>query len=161
MTDEARAALGNNEYVRLTVFPFRIGRESRSANRLARVVSQLERRLNAAPQLNELYLIEPSSQSLHISREHCAIDWIDGGFVLLDRGSACGSTIIEARPKERCATIATTQVGGQGSTLRSVVLDGDVIVLGTIDSPFVFRFQVESTGPSAVRVLSMTVVTEP
>lgn len=162
ISDAARAALGNTDHVHLATFPFRIGREFRSASRLARVVNRLERRFNTAPQVNELYLIEPASfEMLQISREHCAIDWVDGQFVLIDRGSTCGTTIIEARPKERSATISTTQVGGQGSTLRSVVRDGDVIVIGMIDSPYVFRFQVETQGPSPLRVMSMTVVTEP
>ena len=145
MTPEATAALDNKPYVRLTVLPFRIGREARSRSRLANMMNTIERRLNTVPQLNELYLFEPStSGEFNISREHCAIDWVDGQFMLIDRGSARGSTIIESRASERPSTIATTEVGQYGATRRAVLRDGDLIVLGRVESPYVFRFQVES-----------------
>ncbi len=132
-------------YVRLTVLPYRIGREARSRNPLANIVTRIERRLNTVPQLNELYLIETSPSGVfNISREHCAIDWVDGQFMLIDRGSACGSTIIEARAKERRSTIATIQIGQYEKTRQAVVHDGDLIVLGTVGSPYVFRFQIEA-----------------
>jgi pSer/pThr/pTyr-binding forkhead associated (FHA) protein len=145
MTDEARSALGNKPYVRLTIFPFKIGRESRAQNLLARVVTNIERRLDIAPQLNDLYLVEPStSSSFQISRQHCAIERVKGRFFLVDRGSACGSTVVEARAAERPATVATTQTGGDSLNPRSEVRDGDLIVIGSIDSPYVFRFQLET-----------------
>ena len=144
-TDEARAALGNKAYVRITTFPFKIGRESRSQNPLARVVTTIERRLDTVPQLNDLYLIEPPSASIvQISRKHCAIERVKGRFFLVDRESACGSTVVEARPAERRATIATTQTGGGSLNPRSELRDGDLIVMGNIDSPYVFRFQLEA-----------------
>jgi pSer/pThr/pTyr-binding forkhead associated (FHA) protein len=144
MTPEATAALDNKPYVRLTVLPFRIGREARSRSRLTNMMNNIERRLNTVPQLNELYLFETSiSGEFNISREHCAIDWVDGQFMLIDRGSACGSTIIESRAEERPSAIATTQVGQYGTAWRAVLRDGDLIVLGPVESPYVFRFQVE------------------
>jgi pSer/pThr/pTyr-binding forkhead associated (FHA) protein len=145
MTPEATAAVGNAPYVVLTVLPFRIGREARSRSRLTNIMTGIERRLNATPQLNELYLLEASgSGGFTISREHCAIDWVDGQFMLIDRDSACGSTIIESRAHERRSTIATTQVGQYGPARRAVLQDGDLIVLGPVASPYVFRFQVEN-----------------
>jgi pSer/pThr/pTyr-binding forkhead associated (FHA) protein len=146
MTPEATTALGNAPYVRVTVLPFRIGREARSRSRLTNMMNNIERRLNTVPQLNELYLFEvspPPSGGFNISREHCAIDWVDGQFMLIDRGSACGSTIIESRAKERPSTIATTQIGPYGTARQAVLRDGDLIVLGPVESPYVFRFQVE------------------
>jgi pSer/pThr/pTyr-binding forkhead associated (FHA) protein len=145
MTPEATAALGNVPYVRLTVLPFRIGREARSRNPLTNIANQIERRLSTVPPLNELYLFEAStSRAFTISREHCEIDWVDGQFMLIDRGSACGSTIIESRAKERPSTIATTQIGPYGKTSRAVLQDGDLIVLGPVESPYVFRFHAEA-----------------
>jgi len=145
MTPEAAAAMGNVPYVELTVLPYRIGREARSRSRLAAMVSQMERRIGAAPQLNELYLLEPSPSGVFtISREHCAIERVDGWFHLVDRGSACGSTIIESRASERPSAITTTTIGPYGKTFRAVLRDGDLIVLGPVSSPYVFRFQVES-----------------
>jgi pSer/pThr/pTyr-binding forkhead associated (FHA) protein len=145
MTPEATAALDNKPYVYVTVLPFRIGREARSRSRLTNMMNDIERRLNTGPQLNELYLFEASaSGGFNISREHCAIDWVDGQFMLIDRDSACGSTIIESRAHERRSTIATTQVGQYGPARRAVLQDGDLIVLGPVASPYVFRFQVEN-----------------
>jgi hypothetical protein len=145
VTAEARAALGNVPHVRLTVFPFRIGREARSRNPLTNIANQLERRIGTVPQLNELYLLEASSSGgFNISREHCAIEWIDGRFMLVDRGSACGSTVIESRAREKRSAIAATQIGPYGKSLRAVLRDGDLIVLGPIESPYVFRFQIEA-----------------
>jgi pSer/pThr/pTyr-binding forkhead associated (FHA) protein len=145
-TDEARAALGNKAYVRITTFPFKIGRESRSQNPIARVVTTIERRLDTVPQLNDLYLIEPSSAALitQISRKHCAIERVKGRFFLVDRESACGSTVVEARASERRTTVATTQTGGASPNPRSELREGDLIVIGNIDSPYVFRFQLEA-----------------
>jgi pSer/pThr/pTyr-binding forkhead associated (FHA) protein len=147
MTLEATAALDNKPYVYVTVLPFRIGREARSRSRLTNMMNNIERRLNTVPQLNELYLFEvspPASAGFNISREHCAIDWVDGQFMLIDRGSACGSTIIESRAKERPATIATTQIGPYGTARQAVIQDGDLIVLGPVESQYVFRFHVEN-----------------
>src|SRR5690349_21229078 len=90
-TEEARAALGGKRELRVSSFPFKVGRESR-INPLARLKSEMERRLGGAPQLNDLYLLEPASTNLlHISRQHFQIDWADDHFVLLDRESACGT----------------------------------------------------------------------
>ena len=103
-SDEARAALGGKKEVRIKQFPFKVGRESRS-NPLARIKTEVERRLGGAPQLNDLYLIEPAStRLLHISREHFLIDRIGDRFVLVDRESACGTIV------------AGFVVGGGGST---------------------------------------------
>jgi pSer/pThr/pTyr-binding forkhead associated (FHA) protein len=148
MTDEARSALSRQPYVRLTIFPFKIGRESRSRNPLARVVTNIERRLDIAPQLNDLYLVEPSTSApFQISRQHCALERVKGRFFLVDRGSACGSTVVEARAAERPATVATTHTGGNSLNSRAEVRDGDLIVVGSIDSPYVFRFQLETRSP--------------
>jgi pSer/pThr/pTyr-binding forkhead associated (FHA) protein len=139
MTAEARAALGNNAYIRIKTFPFRIGREAR--NPFSRVVARVERRLGTTIQLNDLYLFDASSD-IQISRTHCVIERVQGEFHLADCGSMRGSTVVEARADERPAAIATTQVGSDG-VFRTPLRDGDIIVMGDIDSPYAFRFQIE------------------
>ena len=57
------------------------------------------------------------------------IDWINQHFVVVDRESACG-TIVSGVP-----------IGGGGSTLVIDLHDGDTIVVGGGDSPFVFHFE--------------------
>jgi pSer/pThr/pTyr-binding forkhead associated (FHA) protein len=147
MTAEARAALGNRTCIRMTTFPFRIGREAR--NPLTRVVTKIERRLGTTVQLNDLYLID-ASDGVQISRAHCVIECEQGEFCLADSGSRHGSTVVESRSEERPAAIATSQVGPLGSW-RTALRDGDVIVMGHIGSPYVFRFQVEPCAVSPAK----------
>ena len=130
VTDEARFALGGRPAVRMTEFPFKVGRESRQ--RFEKLRTEVDRRLGGVPPLNDLYLVEPSSDSLHISREHLAIGYLDGRFFLVDRGSACGTTAAGAR------------VGGDRKEGRADLRDGDLIVIGSDDSPYVFRFHVDA-----------------
>src|SRR4051812_35884361 len=79
-TDEARETLGGRTGIPLTSFPFKVGRESRLTT-FAKLKSELERRLNRAAQLNDLYLVERPSEEgrLHISREHFAIERVEDG----------------------------------------------------------------------------------
>jgi hypothetical protein len=151
MTEEARTALGNRVCVHMAMFPFRIGRENR--NPLARVVTNVERRLGITDQLNDLYLIEPSDL-VQISRTHCAIESVGSEFWLVDRGSMYGCTVVESRVDLPPATIATTQVGSNG-VFRSALRDGDVIVIGHIGSPYAFRFQVNPVPPELDSLVSI------
>jgi pSer/pThr/pTyr-binding forkhead associated (FHA) protein len=65
-----------------------------------------------------------------VSREHFAIDREDTGYVLVDQASTCG-TIVEGQG-----------VGGQTRGGIIALHDGDVIIVGTSLSPFVFKFRV-------------------
>ena len=130
VTDEARTAIGNRSDVRVTEFPFRVGRESR-VGRFERLKEEVERRLGGLAPVNHLYLIEPSSNPFHVSREHFEIHHLDGQFVLVDRESACGTGV------------GVVRVGSDRRERRAVVRDSDLIVVGAANSPFVFRFQVE------------------
>jgi pSer/pThr/pTyr-binding forkhead associated (FHA) protein len=127
-TREAELALDGRSEVRITRFPFRVGRE----NRLAASVdpSLTERRLGNSPQLNDVYLVEPASHLSHVSREHFAIEYAVDQCVLVDRGSACG-TIVAGR-----------KVGGNRKGGRTELRSGDEIVVGTDGSPYVFRFEI-------------------
>ena len=127
-TDEGIDAMGGQAEVRIASFPFRIGRESRMVPSTHLASEDL--RLNAAPQLNDLYLRDPSRKRLQISREHFAIEYAGGKFFLLDRGSSCGTIVAERR-------VGGDRAGGQ-TELRS----GDRIGAGNDSSPCVFRFEI-------------------
>jgi len=131
VTKEAERALGGKSEVRVTQFPFKVGRESRVSNAPPHVV---ELRLGVAPQLNDVYLLEPQESDLwHISREHFAIERADGLFFLVDRGSVCG-TIVAGR-----------QIGGDRTGGRVELRIGDEIKVGTDGSRYVFRFEIVSS----------------
>jgi pSer/pThr/pTyr-binding forkhead associated (FHA) protein len=132
-TREARLALDGRREVRITRFPFRVGRENRLAASVDRLL--IERRLGSAPQLNDVYLVEPTvAGPPHVSREHFAIEYAVDQCVLVDRGSACG-TIVAGR-----------KVGGNRTGGRTDLRSGDEIVVGTEHSPYVFRFEIEAEG---------------
>jgi pSer/pThr/pTyr-binding forkhead associated (FHA) protein len=120
---------GNQRDVRITYFPFKVGRESRTAPKPRTTLTEL--RLGVSPQVNDLYLIEPEWVDLmQISREHFTIEYVDSRFFLLDRGSICG-TIVGGR-----------QIGGNRQGGRTELRSGDLIVVGSETSEYVFRFEV-------------------
>jgi pSer/pThr/pTyr-binding forkhead associated (FHA) protein len=128
LSDAARRVIGG-EFLAIDRFPFRVGRESRSI--LGRMASEIERRLGNAPQVNDLYIVEhPLDQFHHVSREHFLIDVENDRYYLADRGSVCGTTV------------AGRVVGGNRGGGRVELHDQDVIVVGTTESPFVFRFDI-------------------
>jgi pSer/pThr/pTyr-binding forkhead associated (FHA) protein len=122
LTDEAVHALGGTREVPISAFPARFGRERRSSEAGVRVAEDLRR--DDTPPLNDVYLRElPDSTSFHISGEHFEIEYADGRFFLVDRGSACGTIVGGLR------------VGG-----RAELRDGDEIVVGTSHSRYIYRF---------------------
>jgi len=126
LTPEATAALGGAE-VEIGVFPFRVGRDSRSLPRATpRPVA--ERRAPGTQPGNELYLAEPG-ELVNVSREHFQIQQHGTSYVLVDRQSTCG-TIVEG------AVIGGGKAGGEVQ-----LSDGDVIIVGTSQSPYVFKFR--------------------
>jgi hypothetical protein len=129
-TPEARDALGGRPGVRIDAFPFRIGRESRNP-RFQFLPAAVERRISGTPPVNDLYLVEPISLELHISREHLVIVYADGRFAVIDRESACGTSV------------AGLRLGAERTARRAELHDGDVIVLGPPRSPYAFRFQID------------------
>lgn len=136
LTNEARHALGGRADVWMDRFPFRFGRESRSSP--SDTSHHVELRLGTAPEVNDLYLIEPPWTDLfEISREHFAIAYEHGQFWLVDRGSACGTIV------------AGTQVGGRRAGGRAALREIDTIVVGNADSPYSFRFEAVSGAVSA------------
>ena len=129
VTKETKLALGDQHEVRVAQLPFKIGRESRVASPVNRILVEL--RLRVAPQLNDLYLVEPQGvDALQISREHFAIEYADDRFFLIDRGSACGTIV------------AGKKVGGNRTGGRTELRSGDELIVGTDKSPYVFRFEI-------------------
>ena len=128
LTQYARDGLGMAEMT-IDRFPFRVGRECRTA--VSKVMA-VERRRGMAPPLNDLYLVEPVPQlDPVVSREHFLIDFTEGKFVLTDRGSPCG-TIVNGKI-----------IGGDRRGGHTELHDQDEIALEAEGSPFVFKFRVE------------------
>jgi pSer/pThr/pTyr-binding forkhead associated (FHA) protein len=130
LTPEAEASLGGRSRYEVPGLPFRVGRESRLVPSAAGFKVMERRRADVSP-TNDLYLID-TGRRLNVSRAHFQIE-ADGAddFLLRDRGSALGTYVGEA-------CIGGRDLGGVGR-LRS----GDLIVVGTTESPFVFRFVVD------------------
>jgi pSer/pThr/pTyr-binding forkhead associated (FHA) protein len=127
LTSEAKAALGGAE-VEIGVFPFRVGRDSRSGPRaIPRPVD--ERRAPGGQPGNELYLAE-LGELFNVSREHFQIQQHGTSYVLVDRKSTCG-TLVEG-----------AVIGGRNTGGEVQLSDGDVIIVGTSQSPYVFKFRV-------------------
>ena len=130
-TQEAARALGGQSDLRITAFPCKVGRESRTA--ASQKSASGDVRLGTAPQLNDVYLIEAPDANLHlmhISKKHFAIEYAGDQFFLLDLRSACGTIV------------AGTCVGGDRTGGRIALKSGDEIVVGADESPYVFRFEV-------------------
>jgi hypothetical protein len=125
LTDQARDAI-RGDFLVITRFPFKVGRESRTM--LSKLSMSLERRLGTSPQLNDVY-IDERDHVVHVSREHFLIDVTDEGFILVDRGSMCG-TIVAGR-----------RVGGDRTGGWVALRDQDVVIAGAASSPYVFRFR--------------------
>lgn len=70
------------------------------------------------------------AEPLNVSREHFEIDRDDAGYILVDRASTCG-TIVEGQT-----------VGARPGDGSLSLHDGDVIIVGTSRSPYVFKFRV-------------------
>lgn len=99
---------------------------------LKKAVMSVERRLGMAPQLNDVYLVEPVLQVQHVvSREHFLIDFSQGKFILTDRASVCGTTV-------NGKTIGGDRRGG-----HTELHDQDEITLEAKGCPFVFKSRVE------------------
>lgn len=128
LTPEARAAVGGKDVV-VNRFPFRVGRESR-LGLIRGTLRVIERRKLDHPPNNDLYLID-ERRPLQVSREHFQIERsADGGYELVDRDSACGTIV------------GNQNVGGGDSGGRCALVHGNVIVVGTDQSPYAFKFVV-------------------
>jgi CRP/FNR family transcriptional regulator, cyclic AMP receptor protein len=117
LTDRARESLPR-EGLRLTRFPYRIGRLS-------------QHNPESDPlQINDLSL--PDESPFNVSKNHLAIEIEHGRVVVRDRGSYLG-TVVNG-----------TSVGGGHRGASAVLLEGDnEMALGSSRSPFRFRIVVK------------------
>ena len=131
LTPEAAEAvpphLLRGDKIAIFAFPFKIGRESRTTKVDGRLERMERPKKDDSAPTNDLYLLDRGHR-LNISREHAEIGKSAGGYTLVDRGSACGTKIEERK------------VGGDDSGGASPLCDGEVIVLGALGSPYVYRF---------------------
>ena len=114
-------------YVCIRKFPFKVGRESRVQTVKGKIERVERPKLDDREPSNDLYLVD-RGQLLNISREHLLIESNGSGYLLKDRGSACGTKV------------NNDPVGGSDSGGTSSLSDGDEIVIGTMESPYRFRF---------------------
>jgi pSer/pThr/pTyr-binding forkhead associated (FHA) protein len=126
LSEESRNAMQRDER-EIGHVPYRVGRERRVAL-VAGEYRSIERRESSAAPTNDLYLLD-TGEKLNVSREHFQIEQEpDGGYVLVDRGSACG-TIVDDQP-----------VGGHDEGGRCPLKNGSTIRVGVRSSPYLFEF---------------------
>ena len=125
LTDEAKSALENRDYVEIDRLPFRIGRESRAGVMDGKRFS-LERRKGDTSPGNDLFLTDRGSR-LHVSRAHLQIDvTADGEVRVYDLGSICG-THVDGHA-----------IGGKAGPGSVALKNDSEIVIGTSSSPYRF-----------------------
>ena len=131
MTPEAsnsisRYCLGH-EFIGIWAFPFRIGRESRVETVNGKLVHAERNKIGSGKPNNDIYLMD-RGRFLQISREHFRIEKTETGYMVADRGSACGTSI------------NTQIIGGEDRGGSYALDDGDIIKIGAEDSPYLFKF---------------------
>lgn len=131
MTEEAYRAIPQNfrtdNLIGILRFPFRIGRESR-VQQVEGNLLRIERpKFDGAEPNNDLYLID-RGYKLNISREHAAIEQVDGEYYIVDRGSVCGTRI------------DGDTIGGNGLGNKKKLNDGDEIAIGCSATPYIYQF---------------------
>ena len=114
-------------YIPIRSFPFRVGRESRVKIVDGRVERVERVKYNQATPTNDLYLIDDGHR-LNISREHFQIEQDGQKYYVYDRGSACGTFVGE------------NALNAKNQTATAELKDGDTIVIGTKQSPYVYQF---------------------
>jgi len=131
MTDEACEAvpqdLLTDGLIKVSKFPFKIGRESRVQELEGRLLRIERPRVEGGELSNDLYLLD-KGEKLNISREHLLIEEVDGLHFAVDRGSVCG------------IKINGESVGGDGTSGRKELNDGDTILIGCRSTPYIYKF---------------------
>jgi hypothetical protein len=139
ITPEARDSIPHDSLVEqdmviINQLPFKVGRESRVKSIEGKQVKTERSKLGDREPNNDLYLID-ICRPLHISREHFQIEIDSSGYILIDRGSACGTTV------------GATTIGGHDSGGGIKLNDGDIIAVGAKGTFYQFKFIVfESQG---------------
>lgn len=131
ITPEARNTITKNclgdEIIGIWSFPFRIGRESRIERVDGELVLSERQKISNGKPNNDIYLVD-NGHFLQISRQHLQIEKTKTGYLVSDRGSACG-TIIN-----------TQKIGSEDKGGTWELKDGDIIKIGAEDSHYLFEF---------------------
>lgn len=107
-------------------FPFRIGRECRiKVLNNENVITSRHSTLSTITN-NDLYIVDIADK-LQISREHLSIVNEENKYFLIDKSSTCGTYINEVLVEQM---------------KKHELKDGDIIKLGSAESPYVFEFVV-------------------
>ena len=131
MTPEAKDAIPLNrlelDMVRICNFPFRVGREMR-IKKIGVDLMKVERvkPSNQTPN-NDLYLTD-TRLPRNISKEHFRIEKNSSGYMLVDCGSDCGTAV------------DSTRTDDQDSNGEVKLEDGDIIAVGTKNTPYLYKF---------------------
>ena len=131
ITPEARHTITKNclgdEIIGIWSFPFRIGRESRIEKVDGKLVLTERQKISNGKPNNDIYLVD-NGHFLQISRQHLQIEKTKTGYLVSDRGSACGTSI------------NTQKIGSEDKGGTWELKDGDIIKIGAEDSPYLFQF---------------------
>ena len=131
MTPEASSSISSyclgHEFIGIWQFPFRIGRESRVETVNGKLVHAERNKVGSGKPNNDIYLMD-RGRFLQISREHFRIEKTETGYMVADRGSACGTSI------------NTQKIGGEDRGGSYALEDGDIIKIGAEESPYIFKF---------------------
>ncbi len=131
ITPEARSTITKNclgdEIIGILEFPFRIGRESRIEKVDGKLVLCERQKISNSKPNNDIYLVD-NEPFLQISRQHLQIEKTETGYLVSDKGSACGTMI------------NTQKIGGEDKGGTCEVKDGDTIKIGAEDSHYIFKF---------------------
>jgi len=131
ITPESKSAIANNclgnEVIGIWHFPFRVGRESRVQYVDSEMIPSERVKITSGKPNNDIYLID-HGQYLQISRQHISIEKTDSGYLLVDRESACGTMV------------NSQKIGSEDTGGSEALKDGDIIKLGSEDSPYEFQF---------------------
>ena len=131
LNSETQAAAGMDR-VPLSRIPFRVGRESRYGVVGGKIASMERRETSVAPN-NDLYLRD-QAEFLNVSREHFQIERVhEGAYEVVDRGSTCGTSV------------DGVSLGVGLPAMRCRLREGSVILVGSAETPFQFRFTLTAT----------------
>jgi len=133
LTEEANKSIVNDPcndiLIRITKFPYKIGRESRLGENDKGLFVKLRIMKNLSKPKNDTYLHD-EGKNLQISKEHFQIEKDNDKYILKDRGSSKGITINEV------------SYGGNKKVFECIIEDGDIITIGNIKSKFKYQFLV-------------------
>ncbi|MBO8131066.1 MAG: cyclic nucleotide-binding domain-containing protein [Candidatus Marinimicrobia bacterium] len=115
LTEESKKALRDKK-IEIKKFPFKIGRDTRLRSKDIFIE-------------NDLYIED--KPPYNVSRNHMSINYLNGIFYVLDRGSSLGTIVNDKK------------IGGETNIYKTDLKEGEnIITLGSIRSPFKFKITI-------------------